>query len=55
MNEKIEFIGSSSDHMIIDITHAEKSYHLGSIVDFSLDYGALLAACTSEYVCKQIV
>lgn len=48
----IEVIGASSDHMILDITHAEGKYKVGDIIEFDVNYGALLAAATSEYVAK---
>ena len=54
LDEGIELIGASSDHLIMDVTNAEKTYIVGDTVDFSLDYGALLAACTSEYVSKVV-
>lgn len=50
----IEVLGASSDHMILDITKAEKQYKVGDIVEFDVNYGALLAAATSEYVNKII-
>jgi predicted amino acid racemase len=50
----IELIGASSDHLILDVTHAEKPYAVGDTIDFSLDYGALLSVCTSEYVSKVV-
>lgn len=54
IDKEISFIGASSDHFILDVTHALKDYSVGDTVDFSLSYGALLAACTSEYVFKVI-
>lgn len=50
INEKIEIIGASSDHMILDVTNSEKEYRIGDIIDFTMDYGAVLSAMTSEYV-----
>lgn len=48
---EIKIIGASSDHLIVDLTRA-KSYHIGDVLDFTPDYGALLRAYTSEYVHK---
>ena len=45
-------LGASSDHMILDITNASKEYKVGDVVEFDVNYGALLAAATSEYVNK---
>lgn len=51
-DQGIAVIGASSDHMILDITHAEGNYKVGDIIEFDVNYGALLAAATSEYVTK---
>ncbi|WHH61240.1 ornithine racemase Orr [Petroclostridium sp. X23] len=48
----IEIIGASSDHLILNITCANRQYEVGDTIDFSLSYGALVAAFTSEYVHK---
>jgi len=48
----IEIIGSSSDHIILNVTHTSKKYHVGDIIEFKINYGALLSLCTSEYVEK---
>lgn len=47
-------IGASSDHLIIDVSDCSREYKVGDVMDFDLDYGALLAAFTSEYVEKII-
>ena len=47
----IKIIGASSDHLIVDLTHA-KEYRVGDVLDFTPDYGALLRAYTSAYVCR---
>ncbi|MGE5583636.1 MAG: ornithine racemase Orr [Bacillota bacterium] len=51
----IDLIGASSDHLLLDVTHAGRDYTVGDTVDFSLSYGALLAAFTSEYVYKYCI
>lgn len=48
----IEILGASSDHMVIDVTNSDHSYIVGDTIDFSLAYGAILTAFTSEYVYK---
>ncbi|MBF4693725.1 ornithine racemase Orr [Fusibacter ferrireducens] len=55
LDERIEIIGASSDHMIMDLTKTGSSYQVGQIVQFRLDYGAMLKACTSEYIHKIII
>lgn len=51
----IAILGASSDHMILDVTNAEKTYKIGDIVEFDVSYGALLAASTAEYVNKIVI
>lgn len=52
LDERIEVIGASSDHMIIDFTAAQDAYQLGDIIQFKMEYGAMLKLFTSEYVEK---
>lgn len=47
--------GASSDHMVLDITEAAGDLKVGSEVRFSMEYGGLLSAMTSQYVGKQIL
>jgi predicted amino acid racemase len=55
MDERVEVIGASSDHMIIDVTAVRERYSVGDIMRFKLEYGALLPLCTSEYILKEII
>ena len=55
LDERIEIIGASSDHMIMDLTMADENYQVGQVVKFRLDYGAMLKACTSNYVKKVVL
>ncbi len=50
----IKIIGASSDHLIVDLTHAW-NYRVGDILDFNPDYGALLRAYTSPYVYRDYI
>ena len=52
MDKGIEILGVSSDHMILDVTHAKKQYKVGDVIQFNLKYGGILAVMTSEYVKK---
>jgi ornithine racemase len=54
-DNKIGIIGGSSDHTIIDVTDCEKTYKVGDIIEFYVDYGCLLRAMTSAYVNKVIL
>lgn len=48
----VTYLGSSSDHMILDITQSDKDYAIGDIMTFNLSYGALVGAFTSKYIDK---
>lgn len=52
-DRKLEILGSSSDHIILD----SNNYNLkvGDEVNFNLDYGSLLAAMTSPFIRKQFI
>lgn len=54
-DKNTEILGGSSDHLLLDVTHSQKNYKVGDIVEFNVDYGALLSLMTSEYVNKYIV
>lgn len=47
---KIEIIGASSDHLIVDLK--EENYQMGDILTFKLKYGGILSLMTSPYVEK---
>lgn len=51
LDDRIDYLGSSSDHMMWDVTDAD--YKVGDIISFKLEYGALLSLFTSEYVDKE--
>ena len=48
--QKIEILGSSSDHMILDL--GQEDITVGDVCQFRVDYGALLGLFTSPYVKK---
>lgn len=52
-NNRLEILGSSSDHIILD----SKNHNLqvGDEVNFNLDYGGLLSAMTSPFIRKQFI
>ena len=50
LDEKIEILGGSSDHTILDLTKSDTKYKVGDIIRFTLEYGAMLKLVTSKYV-----
>jgi predicted amino acid racemase len=47
----IDILGMSSDHIVIDAK--QNCLDVGSLVEFNLNYGALLSAMTSPYILKR--
>lgn len=54
IDSSIELIGSSSDHLIVNVTNSQFPYKVGDIIKFKLRYGGILSCSTSEYVEKVI-
>lgn len=52
IDQGIDILGASSDHLITDITNCSANYKLGDIMNFNMNYGCLLRAMTSPYVKK---
>lgn len=52
LDEKIDILGGSSDHTILDVTKSDINYKVGDIVSFELGYGGMLKTSTSPYVEK---
>lgn len=52
-DHKLEILGSSSDHMILD--GKNQNLRVGDEVKFNLDYGGLLSVMTSPFIQKKFV
>lgn len=50
MDPGIEMLGASSDHLMLDVTDAQRDYKVGDTITFRLGYFALMRAYTSDYV-----
>ena len=50
LDNNIKIIGSSSDHLIIDIENTTKHYNIGDIISFRMYYPAMLFGCNSPDV-----
>ena len=48
-------IGSSSDHLLLDVTECQPPVEVGEVIPFRLNYSALLRGFTSQYVCRVYV
>lgn len=52
VDNSIEILGASSDHLILDVTECSYDIKVGSIIEFYLSYGGMLNIMTSKYVKK---
>jgi len=50
VDDKIEVVGASSDHTVIDLHDTEIEYKVGDIVRFSADYAAVMYSSGSPDV-----
>lgn len=54
-DEKITILGSSSDHLILDVTDSSDDLNVGDTVEFKISYGGCLSLMTSPYVRKEFI
>lgn len=52
LDEGVNIITASSDHLLVDIEECPVEYKVGDILRFHPDYGAMLSLSTSPYVTK---
>ncbi len=55
LDNNIEILGASSDHMILNISNCKNDYNIGDKVEFKLQYAGVLVASTSKYVYKELI
>ena len=55
LDARIKILGATSGYLVVDVTDAAGHVRVGDELAFSLSYGALLAAMTSEYVQKRML
>lgn len=52
---RMEVLGASSDHTVIDVTDCDRRIAVGDTIGFRPGYNALVRACTTEYVHRAVV
>jgi predicted amino acid racemase len=52
IDSKIDILGASSDHLILDVSKSDREYEVGDIVSFKLSYSSLLRDTTSGFVAR---
>ena len=55
VDSRVEVLGASSDHLVLDVDALPVPPHIGDFVTFTPGYGAALALFTSPYVTKVFV
>ena len=53
LDDGVTIAGSSSDHMVLDVTEAEYDFCEGDVVHFRMKYAALLHSMLSPYVARE--
>jgi predicted amino acid racemase len=54
LNQGVEILGSSSDHLIVDVEDCHKDIKVGDILDFGLRYSTMVFLTGSRYVWLEI-
>ena len=54
VDEKITFVGGSSDMFVLDLDDNSKQYKVGDLLEFKLDYMGVLRLLNSKYIDKKI-
>lgn len=55
MDSGVTIIGSSSDHLIVEIDESKVAYQVGDIMSFTMYYGPMLHLSTCPYIEKVVV
>jgi len=55
LDEKIDILGASSDHLIVDVSKSDADYKVGDIIRFRLGYSGMLKCATSSYVGRKYI
>lgn len=51
--EGIKIVGSSSDHLIVDIEDCKQKFKIGDVIEFYMYYPPMLYLCSSKWVKKK--
>ena len=54
-DENVEIVGSSSDHLIVDIQDSDTNFQVGDIMSFGMFYSNALYLTSSKYVNKHYI
>lgn len=54
-DKNIEFVGASSDMIVIDLKDNYKNYKIGDLLEFDLNYMGILRIINSKYIDKKVI
>ncbi len=54
-DEGLDFVGASSDMLVVDIEENEQNYKVGDLLEFGLKYMGALRLLNSDYIEKKVV
>ena len=54
VDKKLNFVGASSDMIVVDLGENKKGYKVGDVLEFNMDYMGVLRAVNSKYIDKTI-
>lgn len=55
VEENIEFIGASSDMLVMDVSNTEKDHKVGDVISFKVSYMGALRVMNSRYIKKKLI
>jgi predicted amino acid racemase len=53
VDENLNILGASSDHLIVDVTDSAAKIHVGDAICFRLNYSGILSASQSKYIARK--
>lgn len=53
--DTVKLLGSSSDHIIVDLSDTNTVYGVGDVIEFRLTYASVLSLFTSKYIGRKYV
>ncbi|HET8809628.1 MAG TPA: alanine/ornithine racemase family PLP-dependent enzyme [Flavobacteriaceae bacterium] len=55
VEKDLEFIGASSDMLVIDLSKTKKDYKVGDMISFKMNYMGALRVMNSRYINKELI
>jgi predicted amino acid racemase len=54
-DKTLNFVGASSDMLVVDLGQNQKNYKVGDTIEFHLDYMGTLRIINSRYIEKKVI